>query len=244
MENTKSLTVIDNVYLYRLIYEVIFMLPLMAFIVFLLLQDLIKVIFGNEQMIAINYWIVIILFISWIVSVFKRYRGFNKNPPKFIFENSSIIFESFKEDADYRKRIEKDIKSVVRVSYLIIANNRDRHGFVEHKSFLKKTFKTDIGDLFIEIFMHGFNIVYWLGIGLPSRTIRFLIKKEPLQLIWKNLLIEFEDEEAFIININSLQELLAIKDILQLNKKKISTIPWFTVIMHEDKKFSVSTYKL
>ena len=241
MDNTKSMTVIDNVYLYRLIYEVIFILPIVVFIVSRLLQ---KVILENEQIISINYWIVIIVSIFWTLSVFKRYRSFKKNPPKFIFESSSIIFEDFIEDADYRKIIEKDTKSIVKASYLIIADNRDRHGFIEHKSFLKKIFKTDIGDLFLETFVHGLNILYWLGIGLPSRIIRFLIKREPLQLIWKNLLIEFEDGEAFIININSLQELQNIKDILESNQKNISELPWFTVIMHEDKKFSVSTYRL
>ena len=242
MNNTESITVIDNVYLYRLMYEALFLLPLLIFVLFLAFPDFINLIFGLEGDKRINLLMLLVLGIIWLLDIYKRYKNFYKNPPRFIFEKSSIIFDNFKEDADYRKQVKKNINDIAQASYIVIAENTDRHGFIEHKSILKKIFKTDLGDLFIETFIHGFNIVYWLLIGLPSRVFRFLVEREPLNLIWKNLLIEFKDGEAFIININSFDELQKIQNILGTYDKEISKIPWLTVIMHEDQKFSVSSY--
>jgi hypothetical protein len=242
MDSEKPTIIVDSAYLYRLVYEVLFLLPWMTGSLYLALPDLINLIFEYEGEKRISFLILAVLTVIWLHSVWKRYKDFNSSPPKFTFTEKIIAFDNVEDNGKHRKKIEKKIDDIAHVSYIIIAENIDRHGFINHKRIFKKLFQTDIGDLFVEAFMHGSNILYWLVVGLPSRVIRFLLKKEPLGLIWKNLCIEFKDGEAFIINTNSLQELQKIEDIFVRNNIAVSKVPQLTIIMHKDKKFSVSSY--
>ena len=109
-----------------------------------------------------------------------------------------------------------------------------QYGTVYKKSFIKRFFKDDIGDNFIQL------VVYFLGlasllINLPIKAIILLSNKEPLSLLYKNLFIEFNDETAMIVNIYREKDYEEISKILNESGKDIQEDLILNIYLKEKK---------
>ena len=81
----------------------------------------------------------------------------------------------------------------------------------------------DIGNNFIEAVVYFIQLLSFLIVFLPIKILILLWKKEPINLLRKNFLIEFKDNTACIINIYNESDYNKILHVLEENKIKIDS---------------------
>ena len=187
---------------------------------------------GGE--IKYTFYASIIAMFFFVSDLYDTIINFRKKPPIFIFNDSYIIYDYYKNDYKYRQMVKKNIKDIVNVKHMLHSETPSQYGIVYKKSLIKRFFKDDIGDNFIQV------VVYFLGlasllINLPIKVIILLSNKEPLSLLYKNLFIEFNDETAMIVNIYREKDYEEISKILNESGKKIQTDLILNIYLKEEK---------
>ena len=187
---------------------------------------------GGEVNYSFYASIVALTFFVW--HVLEGVKNFQKKPPIFIFNESQIIYDYYKNDYRHRRIVKKDIKDIVKVRYILHSEAPYQYGIVNKKSLIKRFFSDDIGDAFMHL------IVYFLGftsllLNLPIKIIILFKNKEPLSLLYKNLFIEFNDGTAMIINMYKQKHYESVESFFRQNNKEVDKTTIINIYLKEEK---------
>jgi len=178
----------------------------------------------------LSFLIIYLIFKSMTSSIL----GFKKQPPIFRISEKTIIIDEFIDDYRFRHIVEKKINDINSVQYILNSEAPYQYGSINKKSLIRRFFKDDIGDVFIQV------IVYFLSftnliMSLPIKAFFLFKNREPLSLLFKNYLIEFADGTACIINIYSESNYKKIYYILEKNQIKIDDIVKLSIYLKQEK---------
>ena len=181
-----------------------------------------------------TFYASVVAMIFFLSHIFDGLKDFRKAPPKFIFTEDKIIYDYFKDRHRFRRKVEKNINNIKSIKTILNSETPHQFGRLNHKSLIKRFFKDDIGDnlLYFVVYLFGFLS---LILNLPIKAMILLKNSEPLYLLRKNLLIEFNDETAMIINIYREKDYEKISEILSKNNKKILNDLIFNTYLKEEK---------
>jgi len=181
-----------------------------------------------------TFYVSIVAVMFFLSHIYDGLKGFRKAPPRFIFTEDKIIYDYFKDRHKFRCKVEKNIKDIKSIKTILNSETPHQFGKLNHESLMKRFFTDDIGDnlLYTVVYLFGFLS---LILYLPIKVIILLKNNEPLYLLRKNLLIEFNDETAMIINIYSKKDYEEISKILNENGNEIQSDLILNIYLKEEK---------
>jgi len=211
-------------------------LLLLGFVIpIIVIYKYVKILLLGEGDISATFYISIIVLIYMIKLSIKRIHAFKLKPPVYIVDNESIIYDYFIEDNKFRHIIKKDINSISRVEHIINSETVVSYGKVNKNSLIKRFFKDDIGDGFIELVVYHLGVVSFLFFYAPIKIVVLMKNKEKLSILKKNLLIEFNDDTAFVINIYNESDYEKICSILKQNQIEIDNNTVLSISLKQEK---------
>ncbi|MEA2027506.1 MAG: hypothetical protein U9N49_00825 [Campylobacterota bacterium] len=168
------------------------------FMSFIVITKIMNIHYHDEEL-SPNVMFLMILVPLAFHSLFITLRGFKKNPPIFRVTNDSIHYEEFEDEDKNRIYIDKDIKQIVSVKYILNIYATFQEGNINKDSLIKRFFKDDLGEIFINTVLYIAGWINFLGL-LPILIFQLLKNREPLWLLFRNFMIEFDDGTVFLIN--------------------------------------------
>jgi len=211
-----------------------FFSPLALFLYYMISAIIIiKVIdiYHNYEMMDVRVFFLIMLSPMMLYSTLITMRGFKKNPPVFRIDNSSIDYEEFKEEDYDRVFFHKSMQNVVSVKYITNIYTTSQQGTISQDPMIKRLFKDDLGELFINTFVYLIGLINYLGL-LPILSFKLLKNREPLWLLFRNFMIEFDDGTVFLINSYKRSTYQSLLEHFADNGLRISYIPMFSVVVN------------
>ncbi len=213
--------------------------PLLVFIGFIfpiiIIWKYIRILLIGEGNISITFYISIIVLIYMINLAIKRLYGFKLKPPVFIISKENLIYDYFVEDYKFRNTVKKDMNSISRVRFIINSETINSYGKLNKNSLIKRFFKDDIGNGFVEIVSYYLGLISFFFFYLPIKITVLLKNREKLSLLKKNFLIEFNDNTACVINIYSKSDYEEIYSILKENQIKIDNSIVLSINLKKEK---------
>jgi len=159
--------------------------------------------------------------LAYMINIaYKKLHGFKLNPPVFIINDQEITIDYFVDNYKFRNVTKKDLGTVSSVKFILNAETNP-YGIVNKHSLIKRLFKEDIGNGFIELLSYCLRLISFFFIYMPIKVIILIINKEHISLLKKNFLIEFNDDTACVINIYSESDYKEIYSLLQKNQISI-----------------------
>ena len=189
----------------------------------------------GEGEISPTFYGSVIILIYMIKVTLQRVHGFKLKPPVFIISEDNLIYDYFVEDYKFRNIAKKNIDSISKVKFIINSETINSYGKVNKNSFIKRFFKDDIGDGFIWLVTYCLGLISFIFFYFPIKTVLLLKNREKLSLLKKNLLIEFNDETAYVINIYSESDYEKIYSILKENQIKIDNSIALSINLKKEK---------
>jgi len=181
-----------------------------------------------------TFYASIIAVIFFFSHIFDGLKGFRKAPPKFTFTENKVIYNYFKDSYKFRRKVEKNINDIKSIKTILNSEIPHQFGKLNHKSLIKRFFKDDIGDNFLYFVVYIFGFLS-LTLSLPIKAMILLKNNEALYLLRKNLLIEFNDETAMVINIYRKKDYEKISEILNESGKEIQADLILNIYLKEEK---------
>jgi hypothetical protein len=175
----------------------------------------------GEGDINLTFYISVIALSYMIKVAIQRLHGFKLKPPVFIISEDNLIYDHFVEDYKFRNIVKKDVASILRVKFIVNSETINSYGKVNKNSLIKRFFKDDIGDGFIWLVTYYLGLISFFFFYMPIKIVVLLKNREKLSLLKKNLLIEFNDQTAYVINIYSESDYEKVYSILKKNQIKI-----------------------
>ncbi len=123
----------------------------------------------------------------------------------------------------------------MRVRFIINSETINSYGKLNKNSLIKRFFKDDIGNGFIEIVSYYLGLISFFFFYLPIKIAVLLKNREKLSLLKKNFLIEFNDNTACVINIYSKSDYEKIYSILKENQIKIDNSIVLSINLKKEK---------
>ncbi|HHD78112.1 MAG TPA: hypothetical protein ENK98_00490 [Epsilonproteobacteria bacterium] len=243
MKRENKTIIIDYTPVHTQLYAILLLSPFFIKLFevwFAKIPQFIQALTTSEVQIPSSFFQLSFVLVLLIYGTYEVIVHFRKKPSHFIFEKDKVVYDTSTGNLK-QKFVEKNIFDIATVRYILITELITQHGFVEKKTLLKKFFKSDIGDLVFETLFRIIQFIYWL-LGLPVRIFRLWRKNESLSMLWKNLYIEFEDGEVFVIDLYHQDNLNSITKILDKHQITISSQIKISTFLHKDKRFSVTSY--
>jgi hypothetical protein len=194
----------------------------------------IKILISGQGDISVTFYISIVLLLYMSKRLLGKLNGFKAEAPTFMVTKDNIIINEFKDNHKFRHIVKKNTSDIVAVKF-ILNSEVQSYGKINNTSLIKRFFKDDIGDGFIEIVAYYILLFSFILFYLPIKTFLLLKNEEPLYLLFKNFLIEFNDGTACIINIYSKTDYRKIIQILKNNNIQIENTFKVSIILKEEK---------
>lgn len=195
----------------------------------------IKIFSIGEGNISPTFYGSVIILIYMIKLAIKKIHGFKLKPPIFIISEDNLVYDHFVEDYKFRNIVKKDIDSISKVKFIINSETINSYGSVNKNSLIKRFFKDDIGNGFIEIVVYYLGLISFFFFYMPIKLVVLLKNRENLSLLKKNFLIEFNDQTAYVINIYSESDYKKIYSTLKKNKIKIDNSIALSINLKKEK---------
>jgi hypothetical protein len=186
---------------------------------------------GGE--IKYSFYASIVAVMFYVSHIFDTIKNFRKKPPVFTVDANQIIYNYYKTDYRHRRAIRRAIKEIAGIRHILHSEAPFQYGAINKKSLIGRFFKNDIGDNFLHL------VAYLLGLtslllNLPTKTMLLLYNNEPLSLLRQNLLIEFEDGMAMIVNMYKMDDYKRIVQIFEANGKQIDNRLVLNIYLKEE----------
>ena len=193
-----------------------------------------KVLALGEGDVSVTFYISILLLIYMIKMLVKRLNSFKIKPPIFVVTKDNIIIDEFIDNYKFRHVVKKNINTISNVKF-ILNSEVQSYGRINKTSLIKRFFKGDIIDGFIELIAYCIIFFSFLFFYLPIKILILLRHREPLYLLRKNFLIEFDDKSACVINIYSKSYYEQIIHILEENNITVDKKIKLSILLKKEK---------
>ena len=175
--------------------------------------------------------VIVIGFMIWFLYfLYDLPNRFKKNPSFFKFTSDEIYYIEYYYDKEGVKiELSVPIKKINKVSLCIVAELQERYGRWHHLSSWKLYRKSSIGVHIGKATIFIRYLITYIFFILPYKLWRLFKWKEPINLLRKNLFIQFDNRNYFLINIYAQKELDDLFEYFKLHnieiQKKIYFIP-------------------
>jgi len=182
---------------------------------------------------VLDFRVLLLIILSPIMlySTIITIRAFNKTPPLFRITDSSIQYEEFREEGQDRVYFHKNIRNIVSVKYIMNIHTTSQEGKISQDSLVRRFFHDDLGELFINTILYLMGWINYLGL-LPIFMFQLLKSREPLWLLFRNFIIEFDDGTVFLINSYNRDTYQSLVEHLAENGFRIPMIPMLSVVVN------------
>jgi hypothetical protein len=213
---------------YNVLFESYLVLLIALFGVPLLVIDIFQVL-NNQQEMSIKLILTFCVWVYLLYIIFVDYpKKFNKNKSTFFFFNNAIQYhhkyiQLKKED----KVLTQNINKITQVSYCIICELPDSYGRLHYLSSWQLYRKSSIGVHIGKTVLYLRYLITYLFFVLPYKLYRLKKSQEPYVLLRKNLFIQFDNRNYFLVNIYSQKELEELLEYFQLHNISVKDKTYF-----------------
>ncbi len=193
-----------------------------------------KILVLGQGDISVTFYISIVLLLYMSKRLLEKLNGFKAGAPTFTVTKDNIIVDEFEDNYKFRHIVKKNIGDILAVKF-ILNSEVQSYGKMNNTPLIKRFFKDDIGDGFIELVAYYILLFSFIFFYLPIKTFLLLKNGEPLSLLFKNFLIEFNDGTACIINIYNKSDYKKIIQILNNNNIQIENTFKVSIILKQEK---------
>lgn len=227
---------------YGAYFQAGFLMLLLPLILILWIGD-----FQNGRFEKINFYsfeffriVITVLFMLWFVNyLFKLPNRFKQAPSIFSFAENEIHHSRYMYDGDFGKiEIHAPVKNIKLVAFCIVSELPYRYGRWHYLSSWQLYRKSSIGihigkaTLFLR-----YLITYMLFI-LPYKLWRLHRAGEPYSLLKKNLFIQFDNRNYFLVNVYSQKDLEELTEYFKVHDIPITDKTYFIPHLQNDGPFN------
>ncbi len=167
--------------------------------------------FETIQFYSFDFFRIVIVFVSmlWFVYfLYKLPKYFQANPSFFKFFNQKFQYvEHFYDKDGVKAEFTLPIEAISKTSFCIIAELQDRYGRWHHLTSWQLYRKSSIGVHIGKVTLFLRYLITYILFILPYKLWRLYRTGEAFSLLKKNLFIQFDNRNYFLVNIYSQKEL-------------------------------------